>query len=149
MWHNINIWTKKVDTAAAISREPDFSRKNLGNFLTRAFGNIIFLVPTQYWHSELAASRTRFRSGNIREIPNTSRMKINNLNFGTRQDFLHMYWFFNQIQHLALFFINNFGNGIVRIEFSPLVWIGVNKGDYRGFPGKVSKFGNTWDFSEC
>ena len=34
----------------AISREPDFSQKNLGNFPFRASRNILFPVPTQYWH---------------------------------------------------------------------------------------------------
>ena len=33
-----------------------FFPKNLGNFLSRAFGNILFPVPTQYQHSGLASS---------------------------------------------------------------------------------------------
>ena len=44
-------------------------------------------VPTQYRHSRLAASRSRFRSGNIREFLKASRMKIYHFNFGARQDF--------------------------------------------------------------
>ena len=41
----------------AISREPDFSQKNLGNFPSQAFGNILFPVPSQSRHSKLAISR--------------------------------------------------------------------------------------------
>ena len=40
----------------AFCREPDFSQKNLGNFLSRSFGNILFPFTTQYWHSGLASS---------------------------------------------------------------------------------------------
>ena len=50
--------------------------KNLGNFPSRAFGNILCPVPTQYQHLGLPASRSRWRLGNIREFPNTSGMKI-------------------------------------------------------------------------
>ena len=35
------------------------------------------------------------RSGNIREFPNASRMKINNFNFGALQDFPEWYPFVN------------------------------------------------------
>ena len=49
-----------------------FPKKNPGNFLSRAFGNILFPVLTQNRHSRLAASRSRFRSGNIWKFPNAS-----------------------------------------------------------------------------
>ena len=52
-----------------ISREPDFSQKT-GNFPSRAFGNILLPVPTQYRHSEMAVPQSRLRSGNIWEFPN-------------------------------------------------------------------------------
>ena len=37
--------------------EPDFSHKNLGKVASRAFGNILFPVPTQSLHLGLAFSR--------------------------------------------------------------------------------------------
>ena len=80
--YKFHIWSLVVPTRRsafpnAISWEPDISQKNLGNFPSRAFGNILFPVPTQYRHSGLAVSRSRLRSGNIWEFPNASRIKSN------------------------------------------------------------------------
>ena len=63
----------------AITREPHISQKFLGNSRSRAFGNILFPVSTQYQHSGLAVSRSCLGLGIIREFPNASRMKIHKL----------------------------------------------------------------------
>ena len=42
------------------------------------------------------------RSGNIREFPNASRIKINNFNFGACQDFPDWYQLVFHIQHLPI-----------------------------------------------
>ena len=70
------------------SREPDFFSKNPENFQSRAFRNILFLVPTQYQHSGLGSSqlvsgRETFR--NSRTLP---KWKINNFNFALVKTFL-------------------------------------------------------------
>ena len=57
------------------------TRLNPGNFPSLAFGNHLFPVPTQSRHSGLVASWSRFRSGNIWEFLNASRMKINKFDF--------------------------------------------------------------------
>ena len=56
----------------AISREPEFSPKNLGNVPSPVFGNILFPVPTQYRHSGLAFSQLVWgweTFGNSRTLP--------------------------------------------------------------------------------
>ena len=73
----------------------EISPKNLGNFPSRALGNILFPpVPTQYWHSGLASSR--LVSG--REFLNASRMK-KKINFKACKDFPDQYRLVNQIHH--------------------------------------------------
>ena len=52
--------------------ETGYFPKNPGNFPSRAFGNILFPVPTQNWHSGLAVSQSCLRSetfGNSRMFP--------------------------------------------------------------------------------
>ena len=73
----------------AISQELEFCYKNLGNFPSRAFGNILFPVPLQYRHSGLASS-SRETFGNSQMLP---KLKLIILIFGARQNFPVWYRF--------------------------------------------------------
>ena len=52
-----NCITQRSAFLNVISRELDFFHKNLGKVASRAFRNILFLVPTQSWHLGLGSSR--------------------------------------------------------------------------------------------
>ena len=55
------------------------NRKFPGNFPSRAYGNILFPVPTQYRHWGLPYSWSRLRLGNIREFRTLQKLEVINL----------------------------------------------------------------------